>query len=335
MIAAQVQAIVDAFALGQVRAFRHSADGMMARIWRLDTTSGSYAVKEFRYVPDRDELHTRLEASAQLADAAGRAGIRTPHRIRSSTGALLQELPGGSDADVGYVSVATWIDGRPCEVGRDAAVAATWLGETVATLELLPDPPNAPALDPWLAGWLTSAPTEGQWRDVLDRARQSGRPWAELLASRIAQLVSLGTIVGSLSDDHLSVLHTDLQPKNVLVTSAGFALLDWDDAALCSRDHILARALVEWLTPGGVHLDAIMRFMRAYRSRGGRGSIDGLSDFVYAAAAFLNHVYEIATSDPSDHGDRDDSTQLVAAALTNPLDLATLEHVLDRVRAVS
>lgn len=327
MIAAHGQCISDAFGLGAVHGFTHAADGMMARIWRLDAASGSYAVKELRSVPDLDELHTRLQVSAKLADAARQAGIHNPRSIRTRSGALLHQLGGGPYV---YVTVATWIDGRPCNVTHDAAAAAPWLGETVATLELVPDPPHAPALDPWLAGWLTEAPTEEQWRTTLDRARRGGRPWADLLESRITQLVSLGAIVRAPSDDFLTVLHTDLQPKNVLVTPTGFALLDWDDAALCSRDHILARTLVEWLTPGGVDTNAIMRFMRAYRSRGGSGAIHDLSDFSYGAAAFLNHVHEMATSDLSD--DHDDSTRLVTEALTNPLNISTLERVLDIVR---
>ncbi|MGW5363306.1 phosphotransferase [Actinopolymorpha pittospori] len=329
MIAAQAQAIADAFALGQVGTFRHATDGPMARIWRLDATSGRYAVKEFRFAPDGDETHRRLEASAQLAHAARQAGVHTPRSIRSSTGSLLQRLRGPADADVTYVSVTTWIDGRPCEVRRDAASAATWLGETLATIELVPDPPNPPALDPWLAGWLTQAPAETQWHAMLDQAQRAGRPWAKLLESRIPQLATLATVVNSPPDDHQSMLHTDLQPKNVLVTSTGFALLDWDDAALCSLDLILGRTLVEWLTPGGVQADAITNLMRAYRAHGGSGTITDLSHFGYAAAAHLNYVHETLTSDLIDDHDRDNSTLLVTAALTNPLDRSILEHVLD------
>lgn len=115
---------------------------------------------------------------------------------------------------------------------------------------------------------------------------------------------------------------------------AGAPAVHPSDAALCSRDYILGRTLVEWLTPGGIQADAIMRFMRAYRSRGGSGAIDDLGDFGYAAAAFLNSVHEAATSNLSDDDDHDDSSRRVAAALANPLDLSTLEHVLDIVRVV-
>lgn len=331
--AAYGQSISNVFGLGPVRAFTHVADGMMARIWRLDTTSGSYAVKELRTVPELDELHTRLHVSAQLADAARQAGIHSPSSIRDPSGNLLQRIGVGPGADAVYVTIATWIDGRPCDVTRDAAAAASWLGETVATLELVPDPPHAPALDPWLAGWLTEAPTEAQWRTSLDQARQRGRLWAGLLESRIPQLVSLGSIVSVPSDDHLTVLHTDLQPKNVLVTSTGFALLDWDDAALCSRDRILARTLVEWLTPRRIDPAAIARFMSAYRSRGGTGAIRDLTDFGYVAAAFLNYVYETAKSDLSD--ECEDSTRRVAEALTNPLDISTLVRVVEIVGGLS
>lgn len=331
MIAAQGQTIADAFALGQVRAFRHAADGMMAQVWRLDTASGSYAVKEFDSVPDRYQLHVQLEVSAQLADAAARAGIYCPRNVRSTTGDLLHRLD-DSGRCAAYIGVATWIDGRQCEVRRDRGTAARWLGVTVAAIELIPDPPQAPALDPWLERFLTAAPTEAQWRTVLDHAQQAERSWARLLESRIAQLVSLGSIVGRPSEGPLCLLHTDLQPKNVLVTPTGFALLDWDDAALCSRNRMLGRILVEWLTPGGVDAAAIMRFMRAYRTRGGRGAINDLGDFGYAAAAFLNYAYETVTFGLTDHGARLESTKQVSAVLAEPMGIPTLDRVLEIVR---
>lgn len=334
MLSAQGQRVADAFGLGRVRAFRYAADGMMAQVWRMDTITGSYAVKEFGRVPDRYELHARLEHAAQLADAAARAGVCTPRSVRSPAGDLLLSLTDDAHADCVYVTVAAWIQGRSCKVTRDADSAAHWLGETVAAIELIPDPPDAPALDAWLERLLTVAPTETQWRTALDQAERSRRPWAQLLKSRLRRLIDLGSIVIRPSDGGIGLMHTDLQPKNVLVTSTGFALLDWDDAALCSRDHMLARVIIEWLTPGGIDTDAIIRFMRAYRDRGGTGTIHDLSDFSYAAAAFLNYIYETITSDLTSNGEYQGSTGHITAALAHPLDTPTLERVRDVIQYV-
>lgn len=51
-------------------------------------------------------------------------------------------------------------------------------------------------------------------------------------------------------------------------------------------------------------------------------------------STFLNYLHEMITSDLSGGRDRDDSTRLVSTALTNPLDLPTLEHVLEIARAI-
>ncbi|HVX45800.1 MAG TPA: hypothetical protein VHC49_18060, partial [Mycobacteriales bacterium] len=119
-IADSGQRIADEFGLGTARSIRYAAEGMMARIWRLDATSGSYAVKEFDGA-DRYELEAKLEYSAGLADAATEAGVLAPRAVRSRVGGLVHQAAG--DAPV-VVSVATWVEGRPCDLRRDAADAA-------------------------------------------------------------------------------------------------------------------------------------------------------------------------------------------------------------------
>lgn len=96
---------------------------------------------------------------------------------------------------------------------------------------------------------------------------------------------------------------------------------------------ILTRALIEWPTPDWVRPDAIINCVRAYRSHGGRGVIDDVTDFGYASAAFLNYLYELVTSFTDDHERRNGSAEVVAA-LTSPLDRRTLGDALDAVRAI-
>lgn len=321
-------AIAGAFALGKVHRFAHAADGMMARIWRLDSPSGSYAVKEFRDFVDVDELASRLEASTQLADAARDAGVVSPRAIRDLGGEFVCHVGDRDESDAVYASVSTWIDGRPLQLTRDVSDAAAWLGSTAAAIERAPDPPGARSLDPWLTNWLTTAPTEVDWQAVLEQARRSDKSWGELLSARLNQLTQLADSVTPARDGGQSVLHTDLQPKNVLVTSTGFALLDWDDAARCSVDRILARTLIEWFTPGGAKPGLITDFMRTYSADGGRGVIKDVTVFGYAVAAFLNHLYELVNSElTSDRAPRDSPQELVSA-LTRPLDISKLEDVL-------
>jgi len=328
-------AIADAFALGEVHKFTHAADGMMTRIWRLDSTSGSYAVKEFRDFVDVDELASRLETSTQLSDAARDAGVVSPRVIRDSGGELVHRFGNGGESDAIHATVSTWIDGRPLQLTRDVSDAAAWLGSTVATIERAPDPPNARSLDPWLTNWLTAVPAKFDWQTALEQARRSDKSWAELLSARLNQLTQLAESVTPSIDGRQSVLHTDLQPKNVLVTSTGFALLDWDDAARCSVDRILARTLIEWFTGGQARPELISDFMRAYRADGGRGVIEDVTAFGYAVAAFLNYLYEIIQSELTSHRAPGDSSGELVAALTRPLDTSTLEDVLAVVREIS
>lgn len=315
--------IARGFGLEPVRRMVRVAEGEMAYVWRLDTDAASYAVKEPRWYVDPDAARPQLEFSTLVSDAARRAGIVAPQDLRTTSGALQLAVTDEDRNETAYIRLATWIDGRPCDPATDASPAAAWLGTTLATLEQLPDPQPIPAPDQWLLSWFTTVPSEDQWLHALDDARREHASWAELLASQVPRLVELGRVVTPPPPDELTVTHTDLQAKNVLVTKTGFALLDWDDAAPFSRVRVLARALVEWHTHTGFDAAAISRTMLAYRSAGGTATINSTTDFAYVAASFLNYLYEQITS-------RNPENRIVGL-LQRPLELATIDRVIDVV----
>ncbi|GAB3917853.1 hypothetical protein GCM10011575_42020 [Microlunatus endophyticus] len=95
-----------------------------------------------------------------------------------------------------------------------------------------------------------------------------------------------------------------------------------------SIDRILARALVEWFTPGEAGPGSILDFMRAYRADAGRGVIEDVTVFGYAVAAFLNYLYEMVNSEVTKRLSTGVLARELVAALTCPLDTSNLEDVL-------
>ncbi|NBE49897.1 phosphotransferase [Streptomyces boluensis] len=82
--------LTSAFGLGQVREQRYLADGLMNRNWRVDTATGSFALKRVTDV-SRERLDRNLGVLAALADD----GVPVCAPIASVTGSLVVEVGGG------------------------------------------------------------------------------------------------------------------------------------------------------------------------------------------------------------------------------------------------
>jgi Ser/Thr protein kinase RdoA (MazF antagonist) len=312
-----------------------AADGAMGRVWRLETDTGTYAVKESLRPEDPVRFLAQLEFAAAVSEHVRQAGIHVPEVLRTRTGSLTLTVHDDQRRDARVARVATWITGT---TAVDTSTAAAWLGTTLATIEAIPDPPAVPESDPWLEAWFTRVPSPAQWMELVERAEQVGAQWSRLLVGHLPGFADLGALVGP-PGGPLSVAHTDLQPKNVLTTHDGYALLDWDDVARAAPDRSLARAIADWhLHAGVIDVEAVHRTLAAYRAGGGSGNMRHLDAFGDFAAGFLNYLHEQlnasldevlpeATASPT-------LGPVAMAMLRDPVDVGALRRlsVLDQTR---
>ncbi len=98
------------------------ARGRLGSIWRLDTNSGTWAVKQV-IDPDADELAEIIEG-ARFQEAAFAAGVPTPAVRRTRTGHVIATI------EDEQVQLQAWVDLRPPALDLDAAD----LGRLVAAL---------------------------------------------------------------------------------------------------------------------------------------------------------------------------------------------------------
>jgi Ser/Thr protein kinase RdoA (MazF antagonist) len=320
------QQVTDGFGLGTPRRMTWTAQGAMGQVWRLDTEAGSYAVKESLQRQDPTSFELQLRFAAAVSERAHEAGLVVPGPVRSTAGPLLLPIRAKHGTEPRHVRVATWITGSP---GVDTSSAASWLGSTMAIIENLPDLPPPPPRDAWMQAWFTQAPSTVQWTDLAERSDNAGAPWTTALTRQLPAFAALTEIVGPAQADRLIVAHTDLQPNNVLTTTSGYTLLDWDDAASTSRDRVLARAITDWhLHRGVIDVDAVHATLTAYRAGGGTGTLHQVDAFGDLAAAFLNHLYEqIETTLDQSTDHAEDSAGHVIAMITNPVDITTLHRL--------
>lgn len=330
--------IADGFELGTAREFKPAARGAMGRIWRLNTDSGAFAVKEALWPAESETLPAQLELDALVSERARAAGIIAPQVRRTASGSLLLPVCGPARSDPTQVRVATWIDGVPCDRATAGRQAAEWLGTTLAVVEGLPDLPRLselPPIDSWLGSWFSEAPDGEQWRSLAERGHRRRVGWADVLTQHLPTVAALGELVGPAPLDRLTVTHTDLQPSNVLRTPHGYAVLDWDDVAALSRDRTLARVINDWhLHDGEADADGIRRTFAAYRAAGGTGALRERTDFGDVVASFLNYLFEqaeVSLDQPHGQAEARETSHRVVAMLRHPLDLRLIDRLLQLV----
>lgn len=321
--------ISEGFGLAPPRRMVWAADGAMGRVWRLETESGSFAVKESLRPEDQVSFERQVDFAASVSEQVRRAGVDVPQVVRTRTGSLMLRVEKGQSDEPMCVRVATWIDGR---AGVDTSRAAGWLGSTLASVETLADPPTVPPGDPWLEAWFTQVPTPEQWAALVQQGSRLGVEWAPTLTHHLPAFADLRALVVPPRPEQLTVTHTDLQPKNVLTSRDGYALLDWDDVAQVSRDRILARAIADWHVDAGViDTAAVHRTLAAYGEGGGTGTLRDVDAFGDLIAGFLNYLFEQLTSslDPTPGGATASAAagQVARAMLDRPVDMATLHRL--------
>ena len=310
--AADAARVAATYGLGDVLAFTGPvARGVIGQIWRLDTSLGPWAVKEWFDEPVTEEL----EEGARFQEAAAAAGVPSPPVIRTSTGSLLAQLDGTTTRVQGWVELND----------RDPMLDAAEVGQLVAVLHQVPFAGRQP-IDPWYADPIGRE----RWEQLADASAGAGAPFGAQLMSRVNELAELDALVVPPRD--LRTCHRDLWADNLRSTpSGGLCLIDWEDCGLA--DPSMELALVVWefgrTDPRRVHA-----ISDAYVDAGGPGRVRDESDFSMVIAQ-LGHIGARACRDwleATTGADRDFAAAWFGEFVEEPLTRETITMVLDAVR---
>ncbi len=260
-------AIADAFGLGRPSGPPvAAARGELGRIWRLETTTGTWAVKEI-FEP---ESETDAQADVAFQEAALAAGVPMPRPVASRAGTVLVQAA-APDRRV-TVRVYTWVDiAQP--VQRAAATDAAAILARLHALAIADDRP----MDPWF----TDVVATERWRELLATTERAAVAWVPTLARLVSEVIAGEPIIRGGRHRPTICCHLDFNPENVLLDAHGQAVVvDWENSGPASAEQELASVLAEFV-PDPSDTRA---FLRAYADAGGPATLRDASSFAMCLA---------------------------------------------------
>lgn len=254
-----------AYGLGEVGEVRGLPIGAMNRNWRVETTTGAYAVKELQD-PSAGDVHERHRTVKSLIDR----GVPVPRPLERAGGDPTCTVDGAR------FTVSAWapgehLAGTAMSLGQAAALGDLLGGIHVALSAVpwphAPEPGGAVAdagrtltcLDSLLAT-ISRRPE----RDEIDELAVRDLTWRRELLTAPALLVPAGEEPGPRGG-----VHGDFHHNNVLWERGRIsAVLDWDRIGVRSPAAELIRTcLLTFSGDGGLDLPRTAAFVRGYRQR--------------------------------------------------------------------
>jgi Ser/Thr protein kinase RdoA (MazF antagonist) len=307
--------IARAYGVGTpVREMIMVARGEQGRVWRLDTDTGVFAIKELviRQLP-ADAAADVAYQEAVLATGA----VPMPRPIRTLAGQVLVDV-----AEY-QVRAYEWVDLLAMDTGLDPAV----VGGTLAAIHQVRYTPARP-----LIGWYTEPLGAPRWIQLLDEAKAADAPFVEALAAEITELLRLEALIEPPAN--LQSCHRDLWADNILPTPTdGVCVIDWENCGLADPAQELPMAMFDFAF-GDQH--RLAELYLAYVEAGGLGRVTGYGSFTMVIAQF-GHFWESAiTAYLSTSGAevKAHSLDRIADLLNPPLRVEHLEEMLDTIASI-
>jgi hypothetical protein len=252
--------------------------------WRLDTVTGSFFIKG--YWPTTGGQFTagglldQLEVAMAFEQRALEAGVDMPRPIEPT-----ERVAGWLTSRNGRLfRTYQWIENRAL---RQADDIADWLGSTMARVHRL-EPLDEPGLPGWWSGAIRPQET---WEEWFVEAERRGKSWSGLTRECLPSILDTMARIEELCRTAPDCVrtHGDFKTHNLLMTSNGPMLVDWDSVR--SDSAALEAGRVAYIFGAG-ELEPIKRILRAYTAAGGDIGWAGRDIFLSVARHDLQALME-------------------------------------------
>jgi thiamine kinase-like enzyme len=283
-------------------------------MWRLETTSGAFAVKEIALDSESAWTADRIERAFVLERAAFAAGISMPRPVRVAETDMCLAQVHRSDGSRATVRVHEWVEGEGLQrvvYGTDFATRVSGVISRIHALAMPAGVTQAEALVT-LGG--------DHWRELAERVERSDAEWKWEFRAILPTLAEIEAYVDRARSDATPLIfgHRDADQKNWMKTAAkDLLLVDWDAAGPVNPRHEVASLALTW---AGAHLGepdwkCVRAWITGYREGG--GVLDAirptdLADFVAVLSQSFEYNARRAIGErPGDNADRKQSSDIV------------------------
>jgi Ser/Thr protein kinase RdoA (MazF antagonist) len=257
-------AVIAAFRLpGAPVAMTPVAGAWSNRVYRLETTAGTYAVKELLDPWGERRLAERIAEAWQVELAAIAAGVAAPEPVAAPGGGPVVEIARAQGPDA-VVRVHRWAHGVPAGTGPVTAEVAAWAGGVLARLHGMRLRPRVRGVFP-----VPEAAAAREWPRLADAAARAAAPWAPAFRAVQPDVEAIARLVraGGHRPGNEVMSHADIDQKNVLLGPSGPLLCDWDVAGPVVPRRELADVALS--LAGWASRDIARVVVRAYGDAGG------------------------------------------------------------------
>lgn len=256
--------VSDLFELGVIRAFAEFPYGNANRLWTFETDTQSFIVKEFRYTVSDTAWVSAIRSAAEFEYKIWQTGqVTMADPVRTIDDEFIPIVTGSRGKKVA-IRVHRRLIGTKAKtpVSTDVATAA---GYTLSTIQLLG------------RNYLTRNRKSLRWwrwnpKVIISSLRARGLANEQLMQRFLSILPDAEELISSAEglDGACIYSHYDFKPENILFTSSGLAVLDWDEASLCHPrlEAIEAAFLWSFFGRGESCPDVFAAFMEGYRRNG-------------------------------------------------------------------
>jgi hypothetical protein len=260
-------AVIAAFGLaGPAAGWAPVGGAWSNRVFRLEAGGRRYAVKEMRNSWAGAQWQLWLAESWIFGQRAIAAGVAAPQPVPDPASGSCLAWVSRRDPALGDAAVRVhhWVEGNPPGPGPVAMDTARWAGQALATLHGLRIRPRDRSLFP-----VPSVDTARRWLELAEATQRSGVAWARLMtaaAPAVAMIAELATSAGYRPDQEM-LTDGDIDQKNLIATTHGPVLCDWDLATPLVPRRELADVAVSlgcW-----ENFTVSRHVLRSYRQAGG------------------------------------------------------------------
>lgn len=211
------------------------AGGRLHRMWRIETVSGVFAVKELDpEIVARPGVRDVYRATERVARSAAERGLPTVTALRVE-GEVLFEI------GVAALLVFPWCQGSSRAGDEIAAADAQRIGQVLGGL-------HAARIDgTGLGDGGAACPTASDWSSLLVSAAAAGHAWARAGGADVLDATRLALTGAAALPAERVISHRDLDTKNVLWGAASEPwAIDWESAGPISPLVDLVTVALDW-----------------------------------------------------------------------------------------